>query len=241
MTGLKSRIITAVILAVLIIASLFTPNIFAFRILFGFFGVMALIEMFISDNYSINQDQANESRLVMIEMMFIMLGTVAVAFFLDAIEIILMLVASVANDIAAYFVGSIFHDRLFKKRPFPNVSPKKSWEGIIGGYIGAVLVEILAVFIFTKCFGKTDDWVYIDKIILFIFISPIAAIFGDWVESFTKRFLGIKDSGEIIIMRNIPILGKLELFMKSHGGFADRIDSWTTVACLMLLIKLSSP
>ena len=102
------------------------------------------------------------------------------------------------NDTMAYIVGS-----LIGKTPLTKISPKKTWEGTIGGAILAIIV-VSSVYHFL-----------IDKNNLFIVISitTIAAIigtFGDLLESKLKRFANVKDSGS---------------FMPGHGGFLDRFDS----------------
>lgn len=102
------------------------------------------------------------------------------------------------NDTGAYCVGSL----IGKHRLFERISPKKSWEGSIGGGI----VTVASGFIFGH---------------YFTFITPlqwaglglIVAIFGTWgdlVESLMKRQMGIKDSGNIL---------------PGHGGLLDRFDS----------------
>ncbi len=113
----------------------------------------------------------------------------------------IILIASIwINDTMAYIVGS-----LIGKNPLTKISPKKTWEGTIGGAILAV-VTVSSFFYF---------FVNNDKQILCIVagISIIAAIigtFGDLLESKLKRMANVKDSGN---------------FMPGHGGFLDRFDS----------------
>lgn len=100
------------------------------------------------------------------------------------------------NDTMAYIVGS-----LIGKTPFSKISPKKTWEGTIGG----VLLSIVVALLVASLTGFD---------ILFIAgIAAIASIFGtlgDLLESKLKRMAGVKDSGN---------------FMPGHGGFLDRFDS----------------
>ncbi|MBR6445883.1 MAG: phosphatidate cytidylyltransferase [Prevotella sp.] len=118
------------------------------------------------------------------------------------------------NDTGAYCVGSLFG----KHRLFPRISPKKSWEGSIGG---AVLVLIVAALIshFTtengtaqmlpSLFGEGSG----ERLLFWLGLALIVVIFGTWgdlVESLFKRTLGIKDSGNIL---------------PGHGGMLDRFDS----------------
>lgn len=101
------------------------------------------------------------------------------------------------NDTMAYIVGSIIG-----KTPLSKISPKKTWEGTIGGIILTVVVICLIAF-FTKKISLVDAGI----------MSAIAAItgtVGDLFESKLKRMAGVKDSGSI---------------MPGHGGFLDRFDS----------------
>ncbi len=107
-----------------------------------------------------------------------------------------------ATDTGAYFAGTF----LGKHKLFERISPKKTWEGFIGG---AVLAGIIA-FVFNlilanygKQFLTTVDWAVITVIIV------VGGTFGDLVESLLKRSIEIKDSGSAI---------------PGHGGFLDRFD-----------------
>ena len=100
-------------------------------------------------------------------------------------------------DSAAYLVGiSLGRHRLFER-----ISPKKSWEGFLGGIVFSM---ILAWFL-SPWLGVTDrkGWMIISVII------SVAGTYGDLVESMFKRSYGIKDSGKV---------------MPGHGGFLDRFD-----------------
>ena len=101
------------------------------------------------------------------------------------------------NDTMAYIVGS-----LIGKTPLSSISPKKTWEGTIGGIILAIVVMCTIAY-FT---GRLS-------LLHTAFIAAIVAIagtFGDLFESKLKRMAGVKDSGQI---------------MPGHGGFLDRFDS----------------
>ena len=103
-----------------------------------------------------------------------------------------------ANDTFAYLVGSFIG-----KTPFSRISPKKTWEGTIGGIV-LCIVGISLVFGMWWNILSITDW---------IFISAIAAITGtagDLLESKIKRMANVKDSGHL---------------MPGHGGFLDRFDS----------------
>ncbi len=106
------------------------------------------------------------------------------------------------NDTMAYIVGS-----LIGKTPLSKISPKKTWEGTIGGIILAA--SLVGFFAFTM-----DEWyVFGQSLSFWIILAAIAAItgtIGDLFESKLKRMAGVKDSGN---------------FMPGHGGFLDRFDS----------------
>jgi phosphatidate cytidylyltransferase len=104
-----------------------------------------------------------------------------------------------------YLVGSFIG-----KTPFyPNISPKKTWEGTIGGSLLAIILCAL-VYYFTQHNIKTG--------IAIGLIASIGGTMGDLVESKFKRLCGIKDSGNIL---------------PGHGGFLDRFDSLLMAAPLL--------
>jgi phosphatidate cytidylyltransferase len=127
-------------------------------------------------------------------------------------KLVLLLIISIwINDTMAYIVGS-----LIGKTPFSKISPKKTWEGTIGG-------AILAVAAMTWL-GHNCGFEYVDAAA----ISAIAAItgtIGDLFESKLKRTAGVKDSGS---------------FMPGHGGFLDRFDSLLFAApCVWVYVALA--
>jgi phosphatidate cytidylyltransferase len=102
------------------------------------------------------------------------------------------------NDTAAYLVGIT----LGKHRLFERISPKKSWEGFIGG----IVVTAAMAYLISGWLGVVEKsgWVIIGVII------SVTGTYGDLIESMLKRSIGVKDSGSI---------------MPGHGGFLDRFDS----------------
>lgn len=119
--------------------------------------------------------------------------------FNPAFYIPIILIASIwINDTMAYIVGSFIG-----KTPFSKISPKKTWEGTIGGAILCIVVVSLAGYYLLK----------FKDITTLIAISTIAAVVGtagDLLESKLKRMADVKDSGHL---------------MPGHGGFLDRFDS----------------
>lgn len=113
--------------------------------------------------------------------------------------VFLVMAATWLGDTGAYFAG-----RAFGKTPlFPRVSPKKTWEGVIGGVVlstaGACVVKAVG--------GIELSW---PAVIVLGATLDVAGVLGDLCESMLKRAFGVKDSGWI---------------MPGHGGILDRIDS----------------
>jgi phosphatidate cytidylyltransferase len=109
------------------------------------------------------------------------------------------------NDTMAYIVGS-----LIGKTPFSPISPKKTWEGTIGGIILAIAVMSLIAW-FTKKLP-------VSHIAIIAALASISGTYGDLFESKLKRMAGVKDSGQI---------------MPGHGGFLDRFDSLLFAATIV--------
>jgi phosphatidate cytidylyltransferase len=101
------------------------------------------------------------------------------------------------NDTMAYIVGS-----LMGKTPLSPISPKKTWEGTIGGIILAIVVMCTVAY-FTGRLSVLHTGIITA-------IAAIAGTYGDLFESKLKRMAGVKDSGSL---------------MPGHGGFLDRFDS----------------
>jgi phosphatidate cytidylyltransferase len=101
-------------------------------------------------------------------------------------------------DTGAYIIGSF----IGKHKIMEKISPEKSWEGLIGGWIISIGIALLIARIF-PILSKTD-WLIIATIIV------ITGTLGDFVESKFKRNAGIKDTGKLL---------------PGHGGMLDRIDS----------------
>ena len=130
--------------------------------------------------------------------------------------ILLMFILTWTFDTFAFIVGVKFG----KNRILPSVSPKKSWEGFIGGLIFCVLAGFISQHYFKDYFENIS---YITIIIL-SFILPFTATIGDFIESYYKRQAGVKDSGTLI---------------PGHGGILDRMDAFMiTIPVIYILINL---
>lgn len=125
-----------------------------------------------------------------------------------------------AADIGAYFVGKA----IGKRKLAPTISPGKSWEGAIGGWLLAMIVALsLAA---THTFAPTWYSLVADKgglrlVVILTTLLVAASIVGDLFESLLKRQVGMKDSSRLL---------------PGHGGILDRIDALIPVFPLAALL-----
>lgn len=120
------------------------------------------------------------------------------------------------NDTMAYVTGSFIG-----KTPFSKISPKKTWEGTIGGIVLCVVaMHFLGGVIFDhESFNTNMVWVV-------ALVAAITGTVGDLFESWLKRRAGVKDSGS---------------FMPGHGGFLDRFDSLLFAALFVWILVKTLP
>lgn len=112
-----------------------------------------------------------------------------------------------ANDIGAYIFGML----LGRHKLFERISPRKTWEGFIGGIVCAFGVGLAISY-----FQHTPSMFWGGAAL----VIALAGVLGDLIESMLKRSVGIKDSGSII---------------PGHGGFLDRFDALLLAAPFVFL------
>ena len=113
-------------------------------------------------------------------------------------RVFVFILLTVSNDIGGYAVGV-----LFGKHPIaPQISPKKSWEGLFGS---VVLQSVVGIVAFIYIFDAPWWQGLIAGVVL-----TVSATGGDFIESAVKRDLGVKDMGTVV---------------PGHGGIMDRLDS----------------
>ena len=127
-----------------------------------------------------------------------------------------------AADSGAYFAGRKFG----KRKLAPEISPGKTWEGVVGGLISTVLISVASVFVpmlemsITVMLYNALGW---GGMIATVVVLAAVSVTGDLQESRFKRRRGIKDSGSIL---------------PGHGGILDRIDSLVPVLPMVVLIHI---
>ena len=122
-------------------------------------------------------------------------------------SLLITILAVWAADVVAYVVGSSFG----KRKIVPTLSPGKTWEGTIAGFLAAAAVVVLLM---------APTGVYVWAVLAALTIGPVAFA-GDLLESWLKRRAGVKDSGTLL---------------PGHGGVLDRIDSLLAAGPLVALL-----
>ncbi|SRR5579883_1012193 len=126
---------------------------------------------------------------------------------------ILVIVATV--DTLAFFTGRLVGG----PKILPNVSPNKTWAGVLGGTLSATLAGTLCIF-FAKAAGVPISLGY-SMVALLSFMGAIVAQIGDFLESYLKRLMGVKNTGTLI---------------PGHGGLMDRLDSLCMLSFCTLVV-----
>lgn len=132
---------------------------------------------------------------------------------------IILLVAAWGSDTFAYFTGRLFG----RHKLIPEVSPKKTVEGSIGGIVCAVGLVILYGFIVSCATDLTPNYIVLG--LCGLVLSGVSQV-GDLIASLIKREHGIKDYGNIF---------------PGHGGVMDRFDSILSIATVLMAVCIVFP
>jgi len=133
--------------------------------------------------------------------------------------VLLPVISAFITDAGAYFTGMA----VGKKKVFPNVSPKKTVEGCIGGLVaGTVGIMVYGVVLY----ATTLHWIVFWALLLYGVIGALITQLGDLAFSLIKREFDVKDYGRLI---------------PGHGGMLDRFDSMVFAAPAMFLLASVIP
>ncbi len=164
------------------------------------------------------------------EIAYCLLSGLVVPFFLTSLlrirngesgQILLLVpfILAYFSDTGAYFIGVT----MGKHKMCPNISPKKSWEGFVGGVLMAIIGMVLFAVVLDKvCHYQVRYWLAA----LYGLVGSLASVLGDLTMSVIKRQCGIKDYGKLI---------------PGHGGILDRFDSVMLTAPLSEAFLLLIP
>lgn len=131
--------------------------------------------------------------------------------------IILILIGAWASDIGAYFTGSFFG----KHKLAPEISPKKTVEGFLGGIAACIVAVVLSVAVYQAWLSPVEFTASYPAAVLLAALCSVISVLGDLTFSVIKRSYQIKDFGNVF---------------PGHGGMLDRFDSVVFVAPLVYLM-----
>lgn len=213
----KSRVLDFMIFASTVLYGVFAwylPKSQALSVAFVFSGLWALVPFSLINYSASSWSMSNPLAFLGISCILIgWLSTFWIFRFLGAKFLFWSVFIIMSMDSCAYFIGT-----LFGRTPIaPSISPRKSFEGLCGSYIAAVLVLLIShlwgIVILPWKFSGADFF------IAAIFVSY--AVSGDLLESAVKRVSGVKDSGNLL---------------PGHGGILDRFDSYFSMMPLLFCI-----
>ena len=147
---------------------------------------------------------------------------IAVLFKISPLYLLSVMVIVWIADIGAYFAGKAFG----KHKLAPSISPGKSWEGAIGGWLAVLIIAVMTSFVpqlhdtFAVQLFARKGWLIGG---LLLSLISAASVVGDLFESMLKRRAGMKDSSNLL---------------PGHGGVLDRIDALIPVLPLAILLDL---
>ena len=185
----------------------------SFSVLFSMIGIICIYEMW----------QLRKGLSKLIAFSYVIIPFIIIQFFgftdhnypelkFDSSPILVLFILTWVFDTFAYIVGS----KIGKHKILPKISPKKSWEGFIGGFI----FSLLSAYFINQYF----DYFSLSFLIILAIIIPFTASTGDFIASYYKRIANVKDSGTII---------------PGHGGMLDRMDAFMiSIPVLYILINL---
>ncbi len=236
MRDLPRRTVTALVYGGVVLAAVFTPPI-VFTLVLAAAGVVALTELVALRRAG--RVVAVQGAIVLIGLLalWVLRGvTLPLSFILPSVVpdaaraagplgwpytigiphvLLIVLFATWAADVFSYIGGSLFG----RHKIAPRISPGKTWEGTLVGFVAAGVVFLVLNRALGSWYPGAFGSAYPIDVVVAVGIGPVAFA-GDLLESLTKRRAGVKDSGT---------------FLPGHGGMLDRIDSLVATAPFVLL------
>ena len=204
MNELVTRLISGIIfIAILLFGTTYSQT--SFFILYLSLGCISIYEMWnILEKKSILP-------LVFVSLPFILLFSLnGYKNDFDPLLVLYILILTWTFDSFAYLIGS----RYGRNKILPKISPKKSWEGFLGGYMSTLIISFILM---------NYEAELLEEYIIIAFILPITATVGDLIASYYKRKSNVKDYGKII---------------PGHGGIIDRLDAIFITIPVVFIIKM---
>ena len=201
-------------LAVCLLSSFNWPYIWSLALV-GAVALYAALSFLVSYGSGNEQADLGKKSLVLFGVLYLPMA-LQLALHISLAEQFIVILAAVGSDTGAYYAGST----LGKHKIWPRVSPKKSWEGSVGGMCASMIIlAVYCTMVEVPGLGHVPFWLWgIIGVIL-----SMAAQIGDFFESALKRATSVKDSSNLI---------------PGHGGLMDRLDSIVFVLPVFMFIRL---
>ena len=191
-----------------------TANEWSYPILFGIISILCFYEI-----YKLRKDKSKLLAFMYVLIPFFLIQLFGISYSnhtekeFNPSLILFMFILTWTFDTFAYLIGK----PLGKHKIMPSISPKKSWEGFVGGLVFTLIATYLVKDLFQFNYLNFNPYV----VAAFL---PFTATFGDFLESHFKRQAGVKDSGN---------------FIPGHGGMLDRMDAFMiTIPALYIYINV---
>lgn len=230
MKNLLIRTLSGLVLVWVTIECVASEN-YWYYVLWGVVGAISLWELFSLTAKHVARGKGRDgqkTKLITDAIGLLYIGqAIAIVMTMQAewIYVVVLLTLVWSNDVGAYLVGSAVG-----RHPMaPKISPKKSWEGFVGGVVFAVATALVWWGLYFQGLVEPIDDTVLTKVIWagLGLVAALGAVAGDLAESKFKRWLGIKDSGRII---------------PGHGGMLDRFDAlFFAVPIVWLYLKFIVP
>lgn len=218
----KVRTRVSVVIVLVVAIGALTPNANGLRAVYSAAAILGLCEI---HSLTTTRERFSLSDLLHSTLSFAILAfSIVAVWVLPNTLLIIGIVLTMSSDVGAYLIGKICGTKIIHKRPFPKVSPNKSWEGTIGGLlIPGLIVPLLNHFLPDSLSGRSLP-------IAVGCLAGLCAILGDANESALKRRYGAKDANDSL--KNHPNFRYIESWLggsEGHGGYYDRLDSMSMV------------
>jgi phosphatidate cytidylyltransferase len=132
-------------------------------------------------------------------------------------------------DIFAYFCGRLWGGRIFPRKLAPSISPGKTWEGVLGGMLGALMCAFIWRSLdMSVASEQASIYTRLNSVhplfmVVAVFFLAAMSVVGDLIESLIKRSAGVKDSSRLL---------------PGHGGVLDRVDALLPVLPLAMMLTM---
>ena len=181
------------------------------------------LALFMLSTYPQNKNLWNDESKIASMGMFTLIptwvGLVQLKYLLpDGYLVLVLIVLVAAVDVGAYFFGVNFG----RRKLAPNVSPKKSWEGVWGGFTVCLLIGLGFAWMMHTYLLELSIWRFLLLGVLILCVTFFSVV-GDLLESMLKRNQNIKDSGSLL---------------PGHGGLLDRVDGLMAATPSFVLLTM---